>query len=61
MPFSPKTRCTLKEALAQSPAVTVDKMLETLTDKDERTNNQPQNGGYDSMPPAGHMTDDVQF
>ena len=62
MPFSAKTRCTLKEALAQAPALTVDKMLETLTDKDERNQGQQQStGGYDSMPPAGQFSDDVQF
>jgi hypothetical protein len=62
MPFSPNTRCTLKEALAQSPAVTVDKMLETLVDKDERNSGQQQSAGYGEQPQNSMYQDEnVQF
>ena len=47
-PFSAKTRVTLKEALANSPAEAVDKALMTLKDKDERgqNNSQGNQGGF---------------
>lgn len=57
IPFHPETRKTLKELLENSPAATVDKMLETLHDKDERTpfklmdasQYQQAGGGYNKM------------
>jgi len=62
MPFSAGTRSTLKEALAQAPAVTVDKMLETLTDKDDRNQGQQQSAGYGEQPQNTlYQDDDVQF
>ena len=64
MPFSAVSRKTLKEALSSSDAITVDKMLETLKDKDDRTQSQaPGNpGGYGNQ--GGGQVDqyeDVNF
>lgn len=60
IPFSAVSRQTLKEALSNTPAQTVDSMLSTLKDKDERTNNQQQSqSGPSGMPDSAY--EDVQF
>ena len=46
MPFSATTRKTIKEALSNSPASAVDKMLPLLKTKDERKKGQQQAAGY---------------
>ena len=58
LPFSPQTRQTLKELVENKPAQMVDRILSTLTDKDDRGGNQqsaPQQfGGVgDFAPPSG--------
>lgn len=55
LPFSPQTRQTLKELVENKPAQMVDRILSTLTDKDDRGGNQqssPQQfGGAGDFPP----------
>lgn len=52
MPFSSVTRKTLKEALSNSPAMAVDKMIPLLKTKDERKKGQQQANyhQYDEVP-----------
>ena len=60
MPFSSVTRKTLKEALSNSPAMAVDKMIPLLKTKDERKKGQSQSASYhqyDEVP----QSDDIPF
>lgn len=65
MPFSATTNKTLREALDNKPAETVDRVLATLKDKDERgASRQPvQTGGaFDpGVPPADDLDDGLPF
>lgn len=53
LPFLPGTRQTLKEAIEQSEAKTVDRMIATLTDKDERNAQARQSAPSFGQTPQG--------
>lgn len=55
MPFSAQSRKTLKEAMANTPAAAVDKMLPLLKTKDNRSKAQ---GGYQQTGAAPQSTSD---
>jgi len=63
MPFSAVSRQTLKEALSNTQAQTVDGMLKTLSDKDDRTQGGSTEAQYAAMAYANkdELSDKVQF
>lgn len=53
LPFDPQTRQTLKEKVEQTQPAMVDRMLSTLSDKDDRNQGQsqsPSSGGFGQQP-----------
>lgn len=63
IPFYADTRQTIKEKIDGQPAKTVDIMLSTLKDKDERRQNPNYSGnpGSNDLPPASAYEDSIPF
>ncbi|MEN3260101.1 DUF669 domain-containing protein [Sodalis endosymbiont of Spalangia cameroni] len=62
IPFYPDTKQTIKERLESEDAKTIDTMLSTLKDKDERRHH-PQYSGHpsQSIPPVDAYEDSIPF